>query len=122
MFSHASTATLQLAQRYSYTTPSVASREGFSTLHIGLEFSQTQLVLLILQMYNGLPEAFEVLHCTPHTTEQDIQLFMRRIKITEYSRRYLVLEVDVLPFHLQEVCENLDTKNKFYACNVRIYL
>ena len=107
LFLQTSEAAIQLPQRYSYSPPplSVNSYKDIcSTLHIALGFTHSQIILLILNIYNGLPEAFEVLHCTAHTTEQDIKLFMKRVMKTKHARKYLVLEVDVLPFHLQEVC------------------
>lgn len=107
LFTLTSKAAIQLPQRYSYSPPPLSinsCKDICSTLHIALGFTQAQIIPLILSIYDGLPEAFEVLHCTTHTTEQDIKLFMKRVMITKHARKYLVLEVDVLPFHLQEVC------------------
>ena len=66
-------------------------------------FTQTQTILLVLSIYKGLPEALELLHCTTATTEQDIYLYMERVRKSPRARKYVVLDIHVLPFHLQEV-------------------
>ena len=72
-------------------------------LHRVPSYSQSQLIRLVLSIYGGPPSAFEVLHCKPSTTEQDLKLFMERV--AQHPRQYLVLEVNHLPYQLQEVGE-----------------
>ena len=88
---------------HSPTTPlSPHPEEEFvNVLHSALGFTQGELIGLILRIYGGPPEPFELLHCTGSTTEDDVKLFMKRIH--QHSRQYLVLEVNHLPFQLQEV-------------------
>ncbi len=74
-----------------------------STFHSAPGFTQGQLIRLILEVYGGSPNAFQVLRCTPVTVEQDLRLFMKRA--TQHPMcQYLVLGVNTLPFQLQEVC------------------
>jgi len=86
----------------SKTTPLSLQHEEFvHVLHIALDFTHSELVGLLLRIYGGPPEPFEVLHCTSSTTEEDVKLFMKRVH--RHPRKYLVLEVNHLPFQLQEV-------------------
>ncbi len=71
-------------------------------LHKAPGYNQNQLIRLIVEIYGGPPEAFEVLHCRPTTSEQDLKLFIKRIS-KHPSRMYLILEVNSLPYQLQEV-------------------
>ena len=88
---------------HSPTTPlSPHPEEEFvNVLHSALDFTQGELIGLVLRIYGGPPEPFELLHCNCSTTEDDVKLFMKRIH--QHPRQYLVLEVNHLPFQLQEV-------------------
>ena len=72
-------------------------------LHCGSSYSQSEIILKIIGIYmnNGLPQPFEVFHCSPETTEEDLHLFKKRV--LEHCRHYLILQVNRLPFRLQEV-------------------
>ena len=87
--------------------PQSISQHSFSLkptqlLHYCPGYSQTQLIQLIVSIYGGVPEAFEVFHCHPSSTEEDFNLFLKRV--AKHPREYLILEVNRLPFKLQEVC------------------
>ncbi len=71
-------------------------------LHKAPGYNQDQLIRLIVEIYGGPPEAFEVLHCRPTTSEQDLKLFIKRIS-KHPTRKYVVIEVNSLPYQLQEV-------------------
>ena len=71
-------------------------------LHYCPGYSQGQLIRLIVSIYNGVPEAFEVFHCHPASTEEELSRFLKRV--AKHPLQYLVLEVNRLPFKLQEVC------------------
>ena len=75
--------------------------EFVNVLHIAPDFTHSDLVGLVLRIYGGPPEPFEILHCKSSTTEEDVKLFMKRVH--RHPRQYLVLEVNHLPFQLQEV-------------------
>ena len=76
--------------------------EPSQLLHYCPGYSQAQLIRLIISIYHGVPEAFEVFHCHPSSTEEDFNLFLKRV--AKHPLQYLVLEVNQLPFKLQEVC------------------
>ena len=76
--------------------------EPSQQLHYCPRYLQAQLIRLIISIYNGVPEAFEIFHCHPTSTEEDFSLFLKRV--TKHPLQYLVLEVNRLPFKLQEVC------------------
>ena len=87
--------------------PHSVSRHSFTPepsqlLHYCPGYSQAQLIRLIISIYRGVPEAFEVFHCHSSTTEEDFSLFLKRV--AKHPLPYLVLEVNRLPFKLQEVC------------------
>jgi len=66
--------------------------------------AQKHLVMLVISLYDGAPEAFQVFHCKSSTTDEEIHFFFQRI--VKYPQYYLVLGIDSLPVHLQEVsCE-----------------
>ena len=66
-------------------------------------FSQSQLLRLVISIYGGVPEAFEVYHCRATSTEEEIRLFMNPKRATKRPFQYLILEVNKLPYRLQEV-------------------
>lgn len=89
-----------------FSRPRSVSRLSISTeptqlLHYCPRYSQTQLVRLIVSIYDGVPEAFEVFHCRPSSTEEELGLFLKRA--AKHPLQYLILEVNRLPFKLQEV-------------------
>jgi hypothetical protein len=69
-------------------------------LHHAPNYRQSQLVRLIVSIYNGVPESFEVFHCRSSSTKEQLCLFLDRIN--KHPLKYLVLEVNMLPFRLQE--------------------
>ena len=89
-----------LTQSQSITRLSL-STEPTQMLHYCPGYSQAQLIRLIVFIYNGVPEAFEVFHCHPTSTEEEVDLFMKRV--AKHPLQYLVLEINRLPFKLQEV-------------------
>ena len=100
LFSATTVQALLLPQRY---PPFKLPQSDASTLHMCFDFTQTQIIRQLFSIYQGLPEAFEILHCTSRTTEQDIHLFTKRVLNSHSARKYVVLDLDNLPFHLQEV-------------------
>ncbi len=72
------------------------------TLHSAPGYTHSQLVRLVLGIYGGPPEAVDVFHCQLTTTESELRLFMKRVT-QHLGRSYLILEVNLLPYHLQEV-------------------
>lgn len=86
------------------TAPSLPQRthEHFvQPLYSCLSQSQLELVCLILNIFSGIPEAYQVLHCKASTTEEDLSRFLKRVEM--YRGHYLMLDVNRLPFKLQEV-------------------
>ena len=79
-----------------------SSSDPTQLLHYCPRYSQLQLICLIISIYDGVPEAFEVFHCHPSSTEEEIRLFLKRV--AKHPLQYLILEVNLLPFRLQEVC------------------
>ena len=90
----------QLPQRSRQKAPG-SSQLANLFLHSCPEYDQKQLVQLIVNIYKGVPESFEVFHCRPNSTEEQLSLFLKRAESN--IRRYLVLEVNKLPLKLQEV-------------------
>ena len=70
-------------------------------LHYCPGYSQAQLIRLIIFIYNGVPEAFEIFRCHPSTTEEELRVFLKQV--AKHPLQYLILNVNNLPFKLQEV-------------------
>ena len=85
----------------SQTMPFSPPPEEKFVLHSALNFTQGELIELVLRIYGGPPEPFELLHCNAFTAEEEVKLFMKRVY--QHPRQYLVLEFNHLPFQLQEV-------------------
>ena len=82
------------------------SHEFSQLLHYCPHYSQSQLIQTVIGICSGVPEAFEVFRCQPSTTEGELQLFLQRA--AKHSLRSIVLEVNRLPFKLQEVLSLCD--------------
>lgn len=78
-------------------------------LHSCLGYNQQQLLQMIVSIYNGVPENFAVFHCRSTSTEEELGLFLKRA--TKHPLEYLMLEVNRLPFKLQEVSYNVYSIN-----------
>ncbi len=77
------------------------SHDFTQLLHYCPRHSHSQLIQMIIGICSGVPEAFEVFRCRPSTTESELMLFLK--KVARHSLRSIVLEVNKLPFKLQEV-------------------
>lgn len=63
-------------------------------------YSQLDFLRLILNIFSGVPEAYQVLRCQTSTTEEELSLFLKRAE--QHHAHYLMLGVNRLPFKLQE--------------------
>ena len=79
----------------------VLPKKSNNILHFCPEYPQAKIIRVIIEIYDGIPESFEVFHCQSTTTEEQLDQFMKKASI--YARRYLVLDVNTLPYKLQEV-------------------
>ncbi len=70
-------------------------------LHTVIKYTQSNQIMLIIELIRGVPESFDIFHCCPCTTEEELKLFMKRVEF--YPRQYILLEVNRLTYHLQEV-------------------
>ena len=64
-------------------------------------YTQDRLIRMIVGLYSGVPESFEVFHCRQSTTEEELNLFLKRA--SKHPLQYLILEVNKLSYKLQEV-------------------
>ena len=96
-----------------FSQPCSVSQHSFSEptqlLHYCPRYSQAQLIQLIVSIYDGVPETFEVFRCHPSSTKEELSLFLMRV--AKHRLKYLILDVNRLPFILQEV-------RMYYACSV----
>ncbi|XP_065828093.1 uncharacterized protein [Oscarella lobularis] len=78
------------------------SKPGKShVVHLAYGFNLDQLLKLILQIYDGFPESYEMLRCTKKITKGDVELFMKRIQQFPY-RQFTFVQVEELSIELQE--------------------
>ena len=76
-------------------------QEFTQLLHFCPSYTQDRLIRVIVGLYSGVPESFEVFHCRSNTTEGELNLFLKRA--AKFPLQYLILEVNKLPYKLQEV-------------------
>ncbi len=90
-------------------------------LHYCPHYSQSQLIQTLVGICSGVPEAFEVFRCRASTTEGELTLFLQRV--ARHSLRSIVLEVNKLPFKLQEVGTHV-AKIVDFVCmqSLRLYM
>lgn len=77
------------------------SAQSSTVLHSCHGLSPAQLVSLIINCYNGVPESFQLFHCQATTTSDELNLFLKRVNY--YSFQYMIIGVERLPYQLQEV-------------------
>lgn len=92
-----------LPHRCHVKTPTLSSAiTTFSQpLYLCPTYSPMDILCLILTIFEGVPESYEVLRCHIVTTEEELDLFLKRVK--KQNAHYLVLNINELPFKLQEV-------------------
>lgn len=76
-------------------------RELSQPLYCCPAYSKTEVVCLIVGLFCGIPESYQVLRCHASTTEEELTLFLKRLRV--HKAHYLVLNVNKLSFKVQEV-------------------
>ena len=80
----------------SYSTQSV------EVLHSALNFSQAELISVIISIYHErLPQPYEFFRCHQNTTTHELKLFLTRA--INHPLTFMILGVNLLPVKLQEV-------------------
>ncbi len=82
-------------------TPLPPSSSPPQVLHNCLNHKMYDLTEVIVGIYRGLPQPFEVFRCHQETTEEELHLFIERI--TKHPRQYVIVQASRLSFKLQEV-------------------
>lgn len=91
------TSSAQISQPTLYFTHST------EFLHSALNFSQEELICVIVNIYNGrLPKPYELFRCHENTTTHQLKLFITRA--TNHLLTFVILGVNLLRIKLQEVC------------------
>ena len=78
------------------------SSQASTILNLCHTLSPAQLLALIVNSYNGVPESFQLLRCHSSTSEEELQLFLNRV--VQHPYQYMVIGVEKLRYDLQEVC------------------
>lgn len=58
-------------------------------------------LLYILEIFGYIPETYQILRCQMTTSEEELDLFLKRAQI--HPNHYLILDINKLSFKLQEV-------------------
>ena len=75
---------------------------SMEVLHSALNFSQGELISVIVSIYGGrLPQSYEFFRCHVNTTTHELKLFLTRA--INHPMTFIILGVDLLPVKLQEV-------------------
>ena len=85
----------------SATLPTSCAINFTQNLYFCPSYTQRRLIQVIISLYSGVPESFEVFRCHPTTSEEELNLFF--LRASKYFRHYVILEVNRLPYKLQEV-------------------
>ena len=80
-------------------------------LHIAMEFTQSDIMKLLLTICECVPENYDIFFCGPHTTTQDLNLFINRCRefgccsssSSSKWREFYFLEINKLLYEHQEV-------------------
>lgn len=82
-----------------------SSSDDFSQpLYSCPHYTQKDFLCLILRIFSGVPESYQVLRCQASTTEEELSIFLKRAE--NCHGQYLMLNINTLPFKLQEVSFN----------------
>ena len=78
------------------------STHNVEVLHSALNFSQGELIPVIVNIYDGrLPQPYEFFRCHGNTTTHELKLFLTRA--INHPLTFMILGVNLLPVKLQEV-------------------
>lgn len=72
------------------------------TLHSVHKLIPMEILRLVFTIFECVPYSFQLFHCSPNTTEQQLELFFNGLVLWE-NFRYLIIGVDELSNELQEV-------------------
>ena len=92
---------LKVRHPYRQLSRSISSQAS-TILNLCHTLSPAQLLALIVNSYNGVPESFQLLRCHSSTSEEELQLFLNRV--VQHPYQYMVIGVEKLRYDLQEVC------------------
>ena len=75
---------------------------SMEVLHSALNFSQGQVISVIVSIYDGrLPQPYEFFRCHENTSLHQLKLFLTRA--INHPLTFMILGVNLLPVKLQEV-------------------
>ena len=73
-------------------------------LHSARHCSYSNLIALIINLKDGVPQSYDILRCGPQITRYDLIKFFRRAKLPSRQHKpSFVLEVNKLTYSVQEV-------------------
>ena len=90
-------------RRTTSTLSRTMSQQSKHILHSCQGYTPSQLLRTIISVFGSVPEPFEMFHCRPTVTEEELRLFLNPKRATKHPFQYLILEVNKLPYQLQEV-------------------
>lgn len=86
-----------------FSQPTLYFTHSMEFLHSALDFSQEELISVIVNIYKGrLPQPYEFFRCDEKTTAHQLKLFITRA--ANHSLMFVILGVNLLSIKLQEVC------------------
>ena len=87
---------------------------GSMVLYYGRNYTYGKVTQKIVDIFKGLPHSFQVFHCHRETTEEELHLFMKRV--SKHPQHYVLVQVNKLPFKLQEV------RNRSKTCLLQLII
>ena len=82
--------------------PKLHSSDRMEVLHSALNFTQGELISIVVNIYQGrLPQSYEFFRCHETSTAHQLKLFLTRA--INHPLTFVILGVNNLPINLQEV-------------------
>ncbi len=92
---------LSSRETISFPRHRAATKISNQPLYFCPTYSHASRLCFILEVFSRIPEPYQVLRCQATTSEEELELFLKRAQTQ--TNHYLVLNVNKLPFKLQEV-------------------
>ncbi len=87
---------LNLGIRQGHTSESLVTS---TFLYSCYNFTQRELLCIILELFSNVPYTFQILHCKSTTSSEELHLFLKRLQTVNGD--YVILDINKLSFELE---------------------
>ena len=86
---------------FTLASPRLPTHLYLQPLYYSSATSQMDFICLVLGVFNRVPQSYQVMRCHAATTSEELNMFLKRVET--HHMDYILLEINKLPFKLQEV-------------------